>query len=366
MGSEQMDPLFFSMGYDKLPTNLPEYVFYYRRESQGVTLIFVIDYRRGIYISEDQYTHMKSRGAEFFRVRGEADVHMLTLILAEDTQRAKSLCAGDVFCWLIDTGSGRLLIHENQTADFYGLRAILEDYLTYMSYAADDAGRSAAEYENHTAADRVRPARERWTKERIMTLPWVNICLVAVNVLVFLICTFTGDLLYNKGAFGVAEIMKDGSWYRIITALFLHAGVQHLFGNMIVLYYVGEIVEKKMGHVRYALVYFLSGLVGNLFSAGYEILTAQPYSSVGASGAVFGIEGALLLLVFLNHGRFAYVTTGRLVFAIAFSIYCGFTSANVNNAAHIGGVLTGFAAAAILEVIRPHVGTGKDRGFNEN
>ena len=109
MGAEQMDPLFYSMGYDKLPTNLPEYVFYYRRESQGVTVIFVIDYRRGIYISEDQYAHMKSRGVEFFRVRGEADVHMLTLILTEDTQTARKLCAGDSFCWLIDTVGRRLI-----------------------------------------------------------------------------------------------------------------------------------------------------------------------------------------------------------------------------------------------------------------
>ncbi len=358
MGSEQMEPLFYSMGYDKLPTNLPEYVFYYRRESQGVTVVFVIDYRRGIYISEDQYAHMKSRGEEFFHARGEAEVHMLTLILTGDTQTARSLCAKDSFCWLIDTGCRRLIVHEDQTTDFYGFRAILEDYLADMP--------DAAEYEDQTAADRSGPERERWTKERVMALPWVNICLVAVNVLVFLICTFTGDLLYNKGAFGVAEIMRDGSWYRIVTALFLHADVQHLFGNMIVLYYVGEIVEKRIGHIRYALVYFLAGLAGNLFSAGYEILTAQPYSSVGASGAVFGIEGALLLLVILHHGRLAYATTGRLVFAIAFSIYCGFTSANVNNAAHIGGVLTGFAATAILAVMGPHVGTGKDRGFNEN
>lgn len=358
MEAGRMDELFCAVGYEKIPTNLPEYTFYYRRENQGITVVFVIDYRRGLYISEDQYEHMKSQGVGFFQAKGAADVHMLTLILAEDTQAAKRLCAGDSFCWMIDTGNSRLMIHENQTADFYGWRAILEEYLAKGPDEAERDGRSAAEADS--------PAGGDWTRERIAALPWVNICLVAVNVLVFLICTFTGDVLYNKGAFGVAEIMADGSWYRIFTALFLHADVRHLFGNMIVLYYVGEIVEKRLGHVRYALVYFLAGLIGNIFSAGYEILTAQPYSSVGASGAVFGVEGALLFLVILNHGRFEYVTTGRLVFAIAFSIYCGFTSANVNNAAHIGGVLAGFAAAALIAVMRPHLETGKDRGFNEN
>lgn len=358
MRAEQMESLFYAAGYDKIPTNLPEYVFYYRRESQGVTVIFVIDYRRGIYISEDQYEHMKNQGTAFFGAGRETDVHMLTLILAEDTQAAKRLCAKDRFCWLIDTGSDRLLIHEDQTGDFYGWRAVLEDYLAAPLPDGKDTGDAWKEPS--------RSVRENWPKERIMAMPWVNIGLVAVNVLVFLICTFTGELLYNKGAFGVAEVMADGSYYRIFTALFLHADIQHLFSNMIVLYYVGEIVERKLGHAPYAAIYFLAGLAGNLFSAGYEILSAQSYSSVGASGAVFGVEGALLFLVILNHGSFEYVTTGRLVFAIVFSIYCGFTSTNVNNAAHIGGVLMGFAAAAVIMTVRPHGGTRKDRGFHEN
>lgn len=353
MESGQIESLFFTSGYGKIPTNLPEYAFYYHRESQGITVIFVIDYRRGIYISEDQYAHMKDQGREFFRARGEAEVHMLTLILTEDTQTARRLCAGDSFCWLIDTGANRLIIHETQTADFYGWKAVLEDYLARQPYGAGCAAAQAEEEYRRT------PRREPWTRERIAALPLVNICLVAVNVIVFLLCTFTGELLYNRGAFGVAEIAADGSYYRIVTAMFLHGDVQHLFGNMIVLYYVGEIVERKVGHVPYAAIYFLAGIVGNIFSAGYEILTAQPYTSVGASGAVFGVEGALLFLVILNHGRFEYVTMGRLVFAIGFSLYCGFTSAHVNNAAHIGGVLTGFAAAALIMFMRPHAGAGK-------
>ncbi len=345
MEPEQIERLFYSAGYDKIPTNLPEYTFYYRREGQGITAIFVIDYRQGIYISEDQYAHMKEKGVEFLSSRAGTDVHMLTLILTADTQLAKRLCACDRFCWLIDTGCRRLIIHENQAADFYGWKSILEDYLSGQSYDYETAhDEEFPEEGDHAGAG--------WTRERISALPWVNICLVVVNVLVFLICTITGDVLYNKGAFGVAAIAADGSCYRIFTSLFLHADVQHLFSNMIVLYYVGEIVEKKLGHAPYALIYFLAGLAGNVFSAGYEILTVQPCSSVGASGAVFGVEGALLVLVLMNHGRLEYVTTGRLVFAIVFSIYCGFTSANVNNAAHIGGVLMGFAAAAVIGVMQ--------------
>lgn len=189
---------------------------------------------------------------------------------------------------------------------------------------------------------------------RMPQIPWVNYGLAAVNVLLFLICTFTGDLLYNKGAVGVRQIMADQSYYRIVTSMFLHWNVRHLFNNMIILLFVGDIVEKKMGHIAYAVIYFLSGIGGGILSLGYELLSGGFYSSVGASGAVFGVEGALLLLVIMNRGRLDTISLPRLLFAIFFSLYCGFTDAGTNNAAHIGGVVTGFAVAAILTFIRPH------------
>ena len=354
----QIESLFYSAGYDKISTNLPEYAFFYRKESHGITAVFVIDYHRGIYISEDQYAHMKEKGTEFFRSRGETDVHMLSLILSENTETAKKLCVSDSFCWMIDMGSNRLIIHENQVADFYGWKTVLEEFMANLSYDAEHADTQATQ--------RKTLRREKWTGERIAAMPWVNICLVAVNVIVFLICTFTGELLYNKGAFGVMEVIGDKSYYRIITSMFLHADVQHLFSNMLVLYYVGEIVEKKMGHIPYVAIYFLSGIAGNIFSMGYELLMSDYFSSVGASGAVFGVEGALFFLLILHHGKLEHMTAGRVAFAIFFSLYNGFTSTNINNAAHIGGVLMGFAAAAVIMIMRPQTGTRKDRDFNEN
>ena len=208
--------------------------------------------------------------------------------------------------------------------------------------------------------------RKQWTWEQIAQLPWVNICLVAVNVIVFLICTFTGELLYNIGAFGVSDIIEDRAYYRMLTSMFLHADTQHLFNNMIILFFVGEIVEKKIGHIAYMLIYFLSGIMGDVFSMGYELLSGEFYSSVGASGAVFGVEGALFVLVLYNRGRLESITMGRMVFAILFSLYNGFTSTSTNNAAHVGGILAGFAVTALIMFLHlPHK-IRKDRGLNEN
>lgn len=344
MTVEQLDELFVSCGYGKIPSNLPEFAFYWHQEMQGINVIQVIDYRPGLYITEDQYFHLKEKITDFFRQKGEREVHVMSLVLCADTQKAKKLCLCDCFCWMIDTAENRLIIHESQVSDFYGWKRILEDYLYELTRRPEES--TAKQAQTGLAA-------HKWDRQWITRLPLVNIILVAVNVIVFLICTFTDDLLYNEGALSVMYIVKDRAYYRIIASMFLHWDIQHLFSNMIVLYYVGEIVERKIGHLSYVVVYFLAGIAGNIFSMGYELLSEEYLWSAGASGAVFGIEGALLFLAILHRGRLESVTAGRVAFAVAFSLYCGFTSTNVNNAAHVGGVLMGFAAAAVVCLVFP-------------
>ena len=329
---ERLENLFARQGYGKIPSNLPEFNFYCHREVQGITVLHVIDYRRGLYISKDQYTHLREQIETFFHGRGEREVHVMTLILCDDTEKARRLCEEDRFCWIIDSRECRLLIHENQTADFYGWKDILEEYLFALTRER------VAETE---------PAARPTIRINWRALSWVNIILVAVNVIIFLICTFTGDLLYNRGAFSVTALWR-GEWYRLFTSMFLHWNVEHLFSNMIVLYYVGAIVERKLGPLSYMALYTVSGLAGNIFSMAYELFTNAYGSSAGASGAVFGVEGALLFLVMVHRGKLESMTAGRVAFAIAFSLYCGFTSVGVNNAAHVGGVLMGFTAAAVI------------------
>ena len=329
---ERLETLFFEQGYGKIPSNLPEFIFYCRRETQGMNVLYVIDYRQGLYISKDQYVHLKEKIFQFFQNKGEQEIHVMTLVLCTDTEKARKLCENDSLCWVIDAQAYRLLIHETQTADFYGWKDLLEEYLFSLAR------------ERHEEAKPVGVADEK----RIYALSWANIILVAVNVIVFLICTFTGKLLYNRGALSVEEVLVNGEFYRLFTSMFLHWNVEHLFSNMIVLYYVGAIVERELGTLPYTVLYLLSGLMGNLFSIGYELFVNLYGSSAGASGAVFGVEGALLFLVMIRRGRLESMTLGRVAFAVAFSLYCGFTSAGVNNAAHVGGVLMGFTAAAAI------------------
>ena len=179
-------------------------------------------------------------------------------------------------------------------------------------------------------------------------LPMVTVTIILINVIVYLICTFQGDLLYNEGALDAERILTDGEYYRIVTAWFLHGDEIHLFHNMLLLYCFGEMVEKRLGRIRFGILYVLAGLGGSLCSLYYMLAVEYSYVSIGASGAVFGIEGALLALVILNRGRLQTVTFGRLAFMILYSLYVGFRSTHVDNYAHIGGVAAGFLVCFIL------------------
>ena len=184
--------------------------------------------------------------------------------------------------------------------------------------------------------------------KRRQELPIVSGILVAVNVIVYLICTFTGNLLYNVGELDAAAVLLRGEYGRIIYSVFLHAGIDHLFNNMVILFFLGAMIEKVTGHIQLLLIYLLSGIGANICSLLYKVMTMDSMASVGASGANFGLDGVLLAWILLDRQAMPDVTPRRVLLMIVLSLYSGFTAHNIDNAAHVGGLLTGFAAGALL------------------
>lgn len=175
---------------------------------------------------------------------------------------------------------------------------------------------------------------------------------VAINIIVFLICTFTGSLLYNKGAFYVWNILKGKEYYRLVTAVFLHYDITHIINNMLLLFFMGRIVEKQTGHFAYFIIYMLSGIGGNIVSGLWEYHVESYSISVGASGAVFGLTGALLVAVICNKGKIEQIRWQGVLLMIFLSVYNGFAADNINNAAHLGGLLIGIITTAIVSIGR--------------
>jgi rhomboid protease GluP len=180
--------------------------------------------------------------------------------------------------------------------------------------------------------------------------------IIAANILVFVAMLVKGAGLWHSpnaiqlawGAnFGPAT--QDGEWWRLGTAMFLHFGVIHLLVNVWSLWDAGQLVERMYGHLRFAGIYVLSGLTGNLVSL---VIQGNAAVSGGASGAIFGVYGALLTFLWrerqsIARHEFRWLFWGASVFSVA-TIVFGFVVPGIDNSAHIGGFLTGIFSSILL------------------
>lgn len=196
--------------------------------------------------------------------------------------------------------------------------------------------------------------------KKIQSMPYVSILLIACNVILFLICTFTGEMLYNRGGLSPALCFGHGQYYRLVTAMFLHADIQHLLNNMLLLGGLGAMLEPEIGHTGLGILYFISGLGGQAVSLLCKILANEWYVvSIGASGAVFGLVGVLLAMSLCWYRKIPNVTWQKILFVVAFSVYSGIQTTDVDNAAHIGGFVAGAAAGFVMCIYHRFFGKKK-------
>ena len=179
-----------------------------------------------------------------------------------------------------------------------------------------------------------------------------TVALIVVNVAVFIFLSFGGmteDAYYmlQNGAMYL-PLLQQGEYYRLLISIFLHFGFSHLVNNMLMLGVMGWQLELVIGKIKFLIIYFAAGLGGNMLSALVEIRTGDYAVSAGASGAIFGIIGALLYIAVRNHGQIGNVSGQGILVMIALTLYYGFTSSGVDNFAHIGGLAVGFVLAVLL------------------
>lgn len=235
--------------------------------------------------------------------------------------------------WLVAEDTGRVYVFENQSPNFDGL---YEYFSTGLQYNGKN-GRDGKTF--------------RFTP--------VNMVIVAANIIVYLgiilfnrdfFAVYNTDIMLKMGAMSYATIMA-GQWYQLITSLFLHFGLGHLTNNMILLSYVGCELERRIGKCGYLILYLFSGIIGNVASLLFYDYVGEQVVSAGASGAIFGVIGALFVNLLVNHTKTEDLTPNRLIFMALITIYYGLTSVGVDNAAHIGGLFGGIIGGFLLSKI---------------
>ncbi|KMK76658.1 hypothetical protein AB990_12225 [Alkalihalobacillus pseudalcaliphilus] len=179
--------------------------------------------------------------------------------------------------------------------------------------------------------------------------PIFTYIILAINILAFLLIEYYGEsesllTLIEVGA-KYTPLLLDGEWWRLVTTMFIHIGFLHLMMNSLALYFLGTLVERMYGSLRFFGIYVVAGITGSIVSMWTNLSIGA-----GASGAIFGLFGALLYFG-LKNKRLFLRTMGMNVFVVlAINLVFGFVAPFVDNGAHIGGLIGGFVAAAASQL----------------
>ncbi|CAH8715849.1 rhomboid family intramembrane serine protease [Paenibacillus thiaminolyticus] len=192
---------------------------------------------------------------------------------------------------------------------------------------------------------------ENW-RSYIKQFP-VTTLLIIANVAMFIVLVLNGGsqdgmTLLKFGAVWKQEPYASETW-RLATAMFLHSGFQHLLFNMFALFVFAPPMERILGSFKYAVLYLLSGLLGN---AAALYLSEWGTLAVGASGAIYGVYGAYLFIAIFQRWALDQASRKTIMIILGIGIVQSFVITGISWSAHLGGLAAGFVLYAILQRIR--------------
>ena len=184
-------------------------------------------------------------------------------------------------------------------------------------------------------------------------VPYITYLLIAINVIFFVVpqlMVLLGQVGHIDDILSLYSVhgpsVRDGQIYRILTGTLLHGGIAHLFFNMYSLYVLGSQLEGFFGKFKFTLIYIFSAICGSLLS----ITFGQGVHSVGASGAIFGLMGSLLYFGFYYRVYLGQVVKSQILPLVIVNLLIGFYAPNIDNWAHIGGLVGGAAMTMAIGV----------------
>lgn len=347
-----------NIGYRRIDSNAQGIYLFYRVEENELSIVSVIHAITGKELTVVQYEHILEQIKDNFRKSYQHELRLLSLIITGNPSEAKHLCAEakQDSHWIIDLETNRLMIYESQSSNFEGLREMLEQLLTGEQEESFGTGIAHPDYE---ALQRQRRMQMNQPPSGVkFTL--INSIIIGLNIIIFLFTqlapAFGGkEMMLEKGALSWYYVKEYKEYYRIFTSMFLHSGWSHLINNMIVLLFVGGNLERAAGKIRYLIIYFGAGIVAGISSISYnmwkeysQISFENTTISIGASGAIFGVVGAILFIVVINRGKLNEISTRQMILFVVLSLYSGIINAQIDQAAHLGGFVAGILLAIII------------------
>nr|WP_263325727.1 rhomboid family intramembrane serine protease [Neobacillus sp. Marseille-Q6967] len=177
--------------------------------------------------------------------------------------------------------------------------------------------------------------------------PFVTYIFIIIQVAVFFYLELNGGSTNNSTLikFGAKfnYFIFEGEWWRFFTPIFLHIGFLHLATNTLSLYYLGTLVERMYGNLRFVIIYLFAGAAGFIASFLYS-----PSVSAGASGAIFGCFGSLLYFGMVHPKLFSRTIGANVIGILVINLAFGFMVPSIDNAGHLGGLAGGFLGAGMV------------------
>ncbi len=223
--------------------------------------------------------------------------------------------------WIFANDYGKLFIYENQPDDFDNIKELLENF--------------------------EKPSKKSYLSIIKDNTEIVTAILVIINVIIYIITSLNPDLEYEL-ADNYYFVVVKGQYYRMLTSMFVHFGISHLINNMLILFIMGVRAERLMGKLSFSISYILTGVVASACSLYFSDIYTF---SAGASGAICGVLGMLIIYAVTNKGNANGLSVGYLIFISAATILNGFTTTGIDNYAHIGGFIAGLIAGCISILI---------------
>ena len=342
-----MERYFAAQRYARVDLHTDAMSLHYVVIGENAYLVWMISQEALRNMTPELYRGQLEKIRGIFLEKGAAGCSVLAVFVTSDTEKVKQVAQGTAF-WIADEAYGRLIVYEDQMEDFLGLRNILEQNLHFGADVRNTDGMQkqgafAAQpgYVSEASTQGTYKAGRRKGITGGILAYLVTIALVAANVIIFL-CIKSIELQSLKYGNIAVMVFRRKEYYRLFTSVFLHQNFEHLANNMISLVLAGTVLEKKLGHIRFGITYLLTGIAASVVSAVCHQYMDEIIISIGASGAIYGVFGALAITLLLNRAKNDNGILIRTGVFILYLVYSTINSAgNIDNAAHIGGFIAG-------------------------
>lgn len=269
----------------------------------------------------------------------ESDFKLLQIICTYDARNSSEIVSGFYPYWVVDVQNDRVMIYENQPSSFLDVSDIIEDSLGGISYCL--SGESGGSGDSRLSNG----------------FPLMTALIILINVAVFIYMEIAGSTedilyLYRHGALNYEAVVSNGEYYRIITHFFMHSGIGHIVNNMLVLAVTGYYFESVLGKIQYLIIYMVSGVLAGTVSLFWYNFFGEEVTSVGASGAVFGICGVMIAVILSDREKFEQIGAIRIILFLFLTLYSGAGDSQIDNVAHVTGFVLGALMTFLLLAYR--------------